>query len=123
MSMTATIPFRAYRPRREAWAGDREMQSLLDWFETADLPVQPFDLIPAGENAVCCLRVLVPVAFYAALRAEAERGPAAPGAPGLRANLTRLHALFETRAVTPDVGGRPLRPKSCGRGQKVSAGR
>lgn len=38
MLETATIPFRPRRTRWNAWDGDAEMQALLDWFNTADLP-------------------------------------------------------------------------------------
>ena len=79
----------------EAWTGDREMAGLVQWLTRAsEWPTEPFDLIPPGENSMCCLRVLDTNGYRAALLADAERGPHGPNAAGLRANLRRLKVLL-----------------------------
>ena len=96
----AILPF-PYRPfvapaTTKAWACDPEMAGLVRWLcRTAEWPAEPFDLISPGENAMCCLRVLDPAGYRAALMADGERGPSGPNAAGLRANLRRLKVLFD----------------------------
>ena len=101
--MTVTEPVILPFPRRPfahlrteaAWAGDPEMARLVRWrCRTTDLPTEPFDLIPPGEDAMCCVRVLNPAGYRDALLADAEQGPHGLNAAGLRANLRRLKALF-----------------------------
>ena len=101
--MTETEPVILTFPRRpcvapateKAWAGDREMARLVRWLARAsEWPTEPFDLIPPGAGAVCCVRVLDTGGYRAALLADAERGPHGPNAAGLRANLRRLKVLF-----------------------------
>lgn len=97
MTATITIPF---TPSMSGWGADAEMAELVRWFTAAELPLVPFDLVPAGTHPMCCVRVLDPVAYFAALRRDVERGPLAAGAAGLRANLRQLRTLF----------GQPVRP-------------
>lgn len=83
------------RPTAETWAAEPETAGLVRWLRRAtDWPTGPFDLIPPGAGAVCCVRVLDPDGYRAALLADADRGPHGPNAAGLRANLRRLKALL-----------------------------
>ena len=78
-----------------AWAGDPEMAGLVRWLTRAgEWPTEPFDLIGPDEDAMCCVRVLDPNRYRAALLADAERGPGGPNVAGLRANLRRLREMF-----------------------------
>ncbi len=75
-------------PEPPAW--DAETSALIAWFKTADLPPEPFDLLPYA-------RIVNPARFYRSQLIDIEAGPAGPrGRTGaLRADLQRLKKLEE----------------------------
>ena len=66
-----------------------EMTELISWFETADLPKQPFQL-----NV--CRRIANPAKFYTSLKINIESGPKGPRARtgAFQEDLKLLHRLI-----------------------------